>query len=257
MTAPFTLATAPVHRDWMDVTDRRFANRCLPLLIANQAGWLLLSQHTFRVRWPGGPPQAATEIEVTGGDGPCPAMSHFGHGIVTFQLPFLFRTPPGWNLLIRGPANQPKDGISPLEGVVETDWAASTFTMNWQITRPGTWIEFHRDEPICMIVPQRRGDLERFRPTVGEFTDMPGRQEYLAWRDGRQQFLADLATPGSTAARAGWQRGYMHGVSADGSAFVSHQRRLRLRDWAPEAPATRADDHTGRPNVASGNRLLK
>ena len=28
---------APVRRDWMDATDSRFANRCLPLLLANPA----------------------------------------------------------------------------------------------------------------------------------------------------------------------------------------------------------------------------
>ena len=49
--------------------------------------------------------------------------SHFGDGILTWHLPILFRTPPGYNLLVRGPANYPKDAVSPLEGIVETDWA--------------------------------------------------------------------------------------------------------------------------------------
>src|SRR3712207_8402233 len=34
-----------------------------------------------------------------------PARSHFGSGILTWNLPFLFRTPPGYNLHVRGPAN--------------------------------------------------------------------------------------------------------------------------------------------------------
>jgi Family of unknown function (DUF6065) len=33
-----SLAAASANRDWMDETDKRFANRCLPMLMANQ-GW--------------------------------------------------------------------------------------------------------------------------------------------------------------------------------------------------------------------------
>ncbi|MGA9676358.1 MAG: DUF6065 family protein, partial [Mycobacterium sp.] len=54
--------------------------------------------------------------------------SHFGDGILTWHLPILFRTPPGYNLLVRGPANYPKDAVSPLEGIVETDWASASFS---------------------------------------------------------------------------------------------------------------------------------
>jgi hypothetical protein len=39
-------------------------------------------------------------------------LSHFGNGILTWNLPLLFRTPPGYNLLVRGPANYPKDAVS-------------------------------------------------------------------------------------------------------------------------------------------------
>ncbi len=30
-------------RQWMNATGDRFANRCLPLLVANEAGWTLLN----------------------------------------------------------------------------------------------------------------------------------------------------------------------------------------------------------------------
>jgi hypothetical protein len=233
------LAAAPVRRDWMDATDGRFATRCLPLLMANQAGWQVLSSHTFTAEWSGGPDKAAVEVRGVDGEGSCPAMSHFGHGILTFHLPYLFRTPPGWNLLVRGPANRPKDGAAPLEGLVEADWAVSTFTMNWQITRPGTPIEFGRDEPVCMIVPQRRGELERFRPSVTDLAEMPDMPDYFSWRQSRSAFLDDLSVPGSAAAQAGWQRDYMAGTAPHGRAFAGHQRRLRLRDWVT-TPGRRA-----------------
>jgi hypothetical protein len=36
----------------------------------------------------------------------------------------------------------PKDAISPLEGLVETDWAVASASVNWMFTRSDTWVEF-------------------------------------------------------------------------------------------------------------------
>lgn len=101
----------------------RFANRCLPLLIANQAGWFLLNNRAFEAEWKGERDQASLRIRYPRGTGRCWASSHFGHGILTFSLPYLFRTSQGFDLMARGPANLPKDGIASLEGIVETSWA--------------------------------------------------------------------------------------------------------------------------------------
>ncbi len=235
---PLRLTAPPKRRDWMDATVDRFANRCLPLLMANQSGWLLLSSHTFTAEWSGGPDTHSLRVDVTEGSGRCPAMSHFGHGILTFHVPFLFRTPPGWNLLVRGPANCPKDGIAALEGLVETDWTDSTFTMNWQLTRPGL-VEFQQGEPVCMIVPQRRGDLERFQPEICDVSEMPQMRGYLSWRQGRKDFIDDLRFPDSEANERGWQREYMTGTAADGTRFAEHQRKLRLQEWTSRPPSQR------------------
>ncbi len=51
----------------------------------------------------------------------------------------------------------PKDGIYPLEGIVETDWSESNFTMNWIITRPNRMIVFEKDKPLVMLTPVARG----------------------------------------------------------------------------------------------------
>src|SRR5438552_15632027 len=87
------ICAASRARAWMEATDQRFANRCLPLLIANQAGWFLLSAHSLRVIWNGGNGLDAIKIEYSKGRPPFPAISHFGHGIVTWNVPSLFRTP--------------------------------------------------------------------------------------------------------------------------------------------------------------------
>lgn len=222
----------------MSATPARFAYRCLPLLIANQAGWLVLSGHALTVTWNGGADVADLRIDYRTGAPPYPAQSHFGHGILTWTLPYLFRTPPGYNLLVRGPANWPKDGAYPLEGVVETDWAVATFTMNWQITRPNVPIRFDQDEPICMLVPQRRGELEAFRPEVRSIETEPGvAREYGTWSARRERFLIDLREPRSAAAQRGWQKDYFQGVSPGGLVAPEHQLKLRLREFAAPAAA--------------------
>src|SRR3546814_6826095 len=79
---------------WMDYTPGRFAYRCLPLVIANQHGWDVLSPASFAARWRGGVGQDEIEL-VFAGDPDSHVSTHFGSGIVTFSLGHLFRTSPG------------------------------------------------------------------------------------------------------------------------------------------------------------------
>ena len=162
------LAAAPQHRDWLNRTRSGFANRCLPMRIANQAGWVVLNDRPLRARWSGGADPSAVLVEPTGAP-PHAATSHFGEGILTFLIPFLFRTAPGTSLLFRGPANMPKDAIAALEAVVETDWSVAAVSMNWKFTRADVWVEFARDEPICMVVPQDLGSLGEPGPENPEY----------------------------------------------------------------------------------------
>jgi hypothetical protein len=225
------LVPAPSDRAWMDATGNRFAYRCLPLVIANQAGWFVLNRHPVRATWTGGKEADAVRLESVRGASP-PVSSHFGSGIVTWSIPVLFRTPPGWNLRARGPANMPKDGACALEGIIETDWSVATFTMNWQLTRPGLPVVFRADEPICMVVPERRGDLEAFEPAIrpiGSDPELGAR--HAEWARGRAEFLKGIQVPGSEASRRGWERDYMVGRMPDGSRPGQHQTKLRLRPF--------------------------
>jgi Family of unknown function (DUF6065) len=229
---PMRLVRATSTRDWMDATGARFAYRCLPLLIANQSGWFVLNSHTIQVTWTGGDNLSSVQIEYLDGSPPFPALSHFGHGILTWSLPYLFHTSPGYNLLVRGPANWPKDGAYPLEGIVESDWCPATFTMNWKLTRPNHSVTFDIDEPICMILPQHRGELEGFQPEIQAIASEPViYQGYREWSQSRGQFLADLEIPGSGAAEKRWQKDYFRGMTTDGVHIPEHETKLTLRDF--------------------------
>lgn len=223
---------AAQERAWMDATRMRFAYRCLPLLIANQHGWWILNDRTFTAVWNGGAEIDSIELHFADTvHAPRAVLSHFGHGILTFSIPYLFRTPPGYNLMVRGPANVMRDGIHALDAIVETDWSRATFTMNWCFTRPNHPITFQRGEPICQFYPVKRGEIEAFRGEVRDIErDAALKAAYTAWSEQRNSFNRDLQVPGSDAARQLWQKDYFQGM-ADGQRFEAHQTRLKLHEF--------------------------
>lgn len=254
------LTAAPVTRTWMDQTPQRYAYRCLPLSIANQAGWLLHSPVTFTATWDGGPTDANVRIDFDSADAPTDpgnwvfsldsdmagemaqkrdgrVVSHFGAGTITFKLPFLFRTPPGINLWVKGPTNWFKDGIQPLEGIVETDWTPSTFTMNWKLTRAHYPVQFAKGEPFCMIVPVPRGlaeSLDPVRVPLANNAELHG--AYRSWLKSRDSFMEGLAQNDPETVRRGWQRDYHHGVAPSGARAPEHQTRLALKEFTRPGP---------------------
>ena len=162
------------------------------MLIANQSGWELRNPSAFTAIWIGQANDVDVKITPDRRDpGQYLPLSHFGNGILTWKLPLLFRRPPGYNLLVRGPANYPKDAVCPLEGIVETDWASASFSMSWKLTRKLMPVRFEVDEPICMIVPQRRAELEEFVPELRHIEsdeDLQRKHEFfLGSRDAAKQ----------------------------------------------------------------------
>lgn len=224
-----SIAPAPARREWMERTPQRFANRCLPLMMANQAGWFVTLNEPVEIEWSGD--DGIGEIKVFGSKkAEENVASHFGCGIVTFKIPYLFRAPTGYNLLARGPANLFKDGIAPLEGLIEVDWSIAPFTMNWKITRPRHRIRFEEGEPVCMLVPERRGALEKFEPVILALDDNPElAAEYRAWHKNRGKFITDLNAFEEEAVKAGWQRDYFLGRGPGGEKIPQHQTKLELR----------------------------
>lgn len=232
-TQPLRIVKGDQRREWMDALPERFAYRCLPLLIANQAGWDLLSPTGFSVRWNGKPDLDALKFKWDAGPVDSVA-SHFGHGVLTFIPGYLFRTTKDHNIWVKGCPNAPKEGIVALEGIIETDWVPFTFTMNWKITRPKQWVRFEEDEPIARIVPYPRHYLESYRPrTAPIHADGLTAGQYLEWRESRSRFIKDLAALEEEAVEQGWQRTYVRGENMKGVRMKDHQTKLQLRDFIP------------------------
>jgi hypothetical protein len=237
---PPQLVPGRPDRDWMDAFAARHPYRCLPLSMANTTGWDILCPFGFEAEWDGSlgaesirffPDSDATLFEHF-------AVSHFTHGVLTFHVGWLFRTPPGWALRCAGSPNRFKHGIAPLEGLVETDWLPYPFTMNWRFTAPGR-VRFEKDEPFCFIQPVQHHLIEAFQP-VGAPLDADsdlGRQ-YEAWKAVRSDFNTRLANGDPEAAKQAWQRYYFRGEFPDPAAPrpESHVNKRRLAGL-PDLPA--------------------
>jgi uncharacterized protein DUF6065 len=232
------IVPASPARFWMDFSTEGWANRCLPLLIANQSGWCLLNDAEFEVTWTGSKQLDGVKLKFAGGQSSGSAQSMFGYGVVTWMIPYLFRTPPGFNLLVRGPANSPKDGVVALDGIVETDWLPYPFTMNWKITRPGRTIKFERDEPICMITPIRRQDIETFQPEIRNLeSDAELNRGYQAWHERRAALVKSLKDRPPERRDKPTQGNYIRGEGLLGEKTSGHQTKVEIRAFAEAEPA--------------------
>ena len=254
------LVTARADRGWMDATVKRFAYRCVPLSIANAMGWELLSPARVAADWNGGPELEDLTVAVDDpawGDNKL-ASSHFGHGILTFQTGYLFRTDPGIAVWARGSPNQPKDGIAALDGITETDWLPFTFTMNWQLTRPGR-VVFEKDEPFCFLTLIGYRALEAVRPEIVPMSATPElKAEYMTWRQARLDFNARLAAEDPETVRQGWQKWYVRGDDNPTAAAPGPMHMSKVNLAAPVARTTfdpaRDRVHRGRAETAEERR---
>ena len=230
---PPELVPCTQERAWMDVFTDRHAYRCLPLSIANTHGWELLVPGAFEVEWNGGPNIAdvtARALEPFPDGFPFEhfAMSNFARGIITFHTGYLFRTPPGWNILTTGAFNEPRPGISALTGIIESDWLPYPFTMNWQMLNPGV-VRFEKDEVFCTVMPIPKNYLSHWDVAIHDLGDDPVLlAEQEQFRAARSAFRKRLDDKDPAALTEGWQRHYFVGQFPDGTAGVDHVNKLRL-----------------------------
>jgi hypothetical protein len=178
----WSLRPAPSRRPWMDA--QPFAYQCPPLVLSNQWGWQVLCPVDLTVEWDGSRDRSGLRVEVeptyVGA-----VKSQFGDGIVTFSPPWLFRTSPGWDLMLNGPTNHWKVNCAPLSGVVETWWLPYTFTINWKIVEPGR-VTFDRGEPLGQLIPVPHGSFRGAQAVEAPIgSDPAAAMEMERWRNER------------------------------------------------------------------------
>jgi hypothetical protein len=225
---PQPLVPAPPTREWMDAFTGRHPYRCLPLAIANTYGWQILLPVDVTAEWSGGMGEA--DIVVT-----CEhqhqAVSNFTRGVLTFDIAYVFRTPPGYHLLVTGPANEFKDGIAPMTAVIESDWLPYTFTFNYHFTRPGKahWKAGEAYAQICVV---QAGLQQGFQPVIRSLSDSPRlAADFEEWRARRSSLLDRQAEGDPLAIKQVWDKDYFLGRYADGrQTQTPHTIRERLKE---------------------------
>ncbi len=189
----WVLRPSPARRHWMS-TETPGAYQCLPMVVANQWGWQILCPTDVRATWDGNNSASGLTVEV---DPVYKASikSQFGSGIVTFSPPWLFRTPPGWDLYLKGPSNRWKPNCVPLEGVIETWWLNYTFTLNWKLIEPGV-VTFARGESLAQLVPVPHGTFQDATATEIPIlhAEPEAAEELLRWREERRKIADEPVT---------------------------------------------------------------
>ena len=220
-------------REWMDRTPENYAYRCLPLSAANSMGWEILNPVNCEFRWNGLTPHTQVfvyrERELRFGP-----KSHFGSGVVTWELPFLFRTTPEYGLVVTGPANHDRADITPLDGFIRTDWLPFPFTMNWRITSPDVSIRFEEGEPIARVFPYPLDLLDATEVELHDLDeDLEFKRQFEDWGKQRQQNYQSRQQKLSTTQPGEnpdldslWNRQYVKGKGAS-AAEVQHQSLFR------------------------------
>ena len=231
----FILEPASPRREWMDNFPHRVPYRCLPLNMANQAGWVIRTPVNFNVTWNGKHDLVGLKVDFTD---KMPKereaafarhiRSNFGGGILTFAFPWLFRTPPGIGLWVHGPANEFPYNARPLAGLVESDWAHAPFTMNWKIEKRNTAAYFREGDVVCVLTPFPLDLLESLEPLIKPISSNPElEQRFLAAKQERNETLKRAME----GAKQGFELNYMRGKDLEGGTWSNHRTNFKLKPF--------------------------
>jgi hypothetical protein len=210
-------------RDWFD----QHFYRCLPLTIGNQYGFTVSSEFDFEFEWNGGnkPEDTYMSFDPSANninDIKYPNINnHFGHGIITINTPYFFRTPQGVNLMTINPPNLIIPNITVMTGVVETDNLRKSFTFNLKIQMPNIKVFIPAGQPLAAFIPVPRYYCDEFNLDFAEnlFSKEVIDEELKAGIDAdehREKIEPTLKN------RVG--KHYMQGKDVYGNVFKDHQK---------------------------------
>lgn len=136
-------------------------------------GWQLRCPVAFTATWNGGPKAEDIDIRWEGAEADQPAFvqSHLGQGRLTFYPGYQFKTEAEHLLWVRGPINAPKDGLYPLESLVDASLLPGAIAVHWQFTRPHQTVYFAAGEPFATLLLYAQTGLKNMRVEMIELDD--------------------------------------------------------------------------------------
>ena len=107
-------------------------------------------------------------------------------------------------------------------------------------------VKFSKDEPIALILPQRRGELEATEPEIRNIESEPALQQgYIRWIESRCAWVAEASkTPLLPGEFPPFQGHYTRGTHVSGEAAGEHQTKLQLRPFFEREPPLRQPAET-------------
>ena len=127
--------------------------------------------------------------------------------------------------------------------------------MNWQIARRLKGVKFVRSEPICMITPIHRDDLEDFDPEIRDLESDPELyQSYQVGHESRKAIVAETKGKPLKDGRRPIQGHYIRGEGHLGErAEHGHQTKVLVKPFTgfvEQAESTQTESpHKRPPNV--------
>lgn len=149
------------------------ASACLPMSLANQIGFCIVSLSDFTVRWNGG--DLPEDITITCNDkidkgfyghgepnvfgNEKQKIAPFYSGMISIVHDFFIRTPPGVNTFVTSVPNSFIPGIVAVSALIETDNLGRDWVFNLKVTVPNIDINIKAGDPLILLMP-----VERFYP---------------------------------------------------------------------------------------------
>lgn len=208
-------------RDWFSPV----FYRCLSLTIGNQYGFTVHSGFDFEAIWNGGDSVNDIDFNFYGKEKEIiniwpEVSSHFGNGIITLNLPYMLRTPPGVNLMTINPPNVILNNLTVMTGVVETDNLRYMFTFNIKIQQPNVLVKIKKDTPLAAFIPIPRYFIDSFSIVDARkiFTDeiiIEEAQAYVDTVGHRNNVEKFMKKP--------FNKTYFNGTDIYGNKFKDHQ----------------------------------
>lgn len=146
------------------------ASACLPMSLANQIGFSIVSLSDFTVRWDGG--DLPDSIKISS-DNQVPdgfyghgednvygnhkqKIAPFYSGMISVVHDFFIRTPPGVNMFVTSVPNNFIPGIVAVSALIETDNLGRDWVFNLKVTVPNIDIQIKKGDPLIMLMPVQR-----------------------------------------------------------------------------------------------------
>jgi hypothetical protein len=221
------------------------ASACLPMSIANQTGFAIVSLSDFTMRWNGGHEPSSVSItcedavpEGFYGHGedhvygnPKQMIAPFYSGMISIKHDFFIRTPLGVNMFVTQVPNNFIPATVPVSAMIETDNAVRDWVFNLKITVPNIDIHIKKGDPLIGLIPVPRFFADSF--TLKSAYDIFETEtlrttfnEALMSSAEIKNLIDEVGDPLSKDINGGMNGLYALGKTVGGFEFYNHQKTI-------------------------------